>query len=97
MLYPLPGSGHIILKTPLINPSPERTSRIYKIGVLDINPADQTLIDNLRSRGHRVNIYKRSIASPVMVYIDQSTGISYAASQYANSGGKYCGALNLPE
>ena len=77
------------------NPSPDRTARIYKIGVLDINPTDQTLIDNLRSRGHKVNIYKRSIASPVMIYIDQTTGISYAASQYASSGGKFCGALNL--
>lgn len=79
------------------NPSPDRTARIYKMGALDINPTDQTLIDNLRSRGHKVNIYKRSISSPVMVYLDQSTGISYAASQYATSGGKFCGALNLPQ
>ncbi len=79
------------------NPSPDPLKRIYNIGVLDINPTDQNLIDNLRARGHKINIYKRSISSPVMVCIDPETGLCHAAANNAASGRKYCGALDLKE
>ncbi len=79
------------------NPSPDLQSRILKIGAIDIYPTDQKSIENLQKRGHAVNIIKGPIARPVMVYIDQKTGISYAASQFSPSGGKYCGAANISE
>jgi gamma-glutamyltranspeptidase/glutathione hydrolase len=77
------------------NPSPNPNDRIYKIGALEVNMTDQSIIENLKNRGHIINVYRRTIANPVMVYIDQETGISYGASQFTSSGGKYCGALSL--
>jgi gamma-glutamyltranspeptidase/glutathione hydrolase len=77
------------------NPAPEAKSRIYKIGALDLNATDQSVIDNLINRGHKITVTKETIAFPVMVYIDQATGISYGASQPSDSGGKYSGALNI--
>jgi gamma-glutamyltranspeptidase / glutathione hydrolase len=63
------------------NPSPVDTARIFNIGAVDIYPAGQSVIDDLKNRGHDVTVIKGSIANPVMVYIDQATGISYAACQ----------------
>ncbi len=77
------------------NPASDPASRIYKIGALEINQTEQPVIEELTKRGHKMSITKRLIANPVMVYIDQATGISYGASQPTSSGGKYCGALNL--
>jgi gamma-glutamyltranspeptidase/glutathione hydrolase len=77
------------------NPAPDPVIRMGKISGIDINPTDQSTIDKLTDRGHIVNILKGSLASPVMVYLDQATGISYAASQPTNSfRGKCCAALN---
>lgn len=78
------------------NPSPDPDIRMGKIAGIDINSTAQSTIDNLANRGHKVNISKGSLASPVMVYLDQATGISYAASQQTNSfRGKCCAALNI--
>jgi gamma-glutamyltranspeptidase / glutathione hydrolase len=78
------------------NPSPDPDARMGKIAGIDINPTDQSTIDNLNGRGHKVNILKSTLAWPVMVYLDQATGISYAASQPTNSfRGKCCAALNI--
>jgi gamma-glutamyltranspeptidase/glutathione hydrolase len=74
------------------NPSPSDTARLFKIGGVDINETEQPVIENLRNRGHEVNLAKGSLASPVMIYIDQATGISYAASL---PNVKYCSALNI--
>jgi hypothetical protein len=67
-----------------------------KIAGIDINETDQSTINNLADRGHKITVLKGSLASPVMIYIDQKTGISYAASQQTNSfRGKCCAAINL--
>jgi len=79
------------------NPSPVAASRLFKIGALDIYPTDQSTIDNLKNRGHEINIVDNNIARPVMVYIDQATGISHAACHHLPTHGKYCAALNIPE
>jgi gamma-glutamyltranspeptidase/glutathione hydrolase len=77
------------------NPSPDPGVRMGKIAGIDLNPAGQQVIDNLDGRGHIVNILKKTLANPVMVYLDQETGISYAASQQTNSfRGKCCAALD---
>lgn len=77
------------------NPSPDPNLRMGKRAGIDMNSTDQSTIQNLANRGHLVNILKGSLASPVMVYLDQATGISYAASQQTNSfRGKCCAALN---
>jgi gamma-glutamyltranspeptidase/glutathione hydrolase len=77
------------------NPSPDPDIRMGKIAGIDINSTHQSTIDNLTHREHKVNILKGSLASPVMVYLDQATGISYAASQPTNSfRGKCCAALS---
>jgi gamma-glutamyltranspeptidase / glutathione hydrolase len=78
------------------NPSPDPDVRMGKIAGIEINSTDQSTIDNLTKRGHIVSIAKGSLASPVMVYVDQKTGISYAASQPTNTfRGKCCAALNI--
>ena len=79
------------------NPSPDPSTRMGKIAGIEMNSTDQSVIDNLTHRGHIVNISKELLANPVMVYFDQSTGISYAASQPTNTfRGKCCAALNIP-
>ena len=83
------------------NPSPDPGTRIYKIGALDIYETDQSVIENLISRKHIVSVVQGPIAAPAMVYIDQTTGISYAATEpyYERESprGKLCGALNVPQ
>jgi len=76
------------------NPAPDAASSILKIGALDINPADQQIVEDLKNRGHEINIYNGNIASPVMVYIDKKTGISHSACLPSR---KFCAALNIPE
>lgn len=78
------------------NPSPYPNIRMGKIAGIDMNATDQSTIDNLSKRGHKVSISDGSLASPVMVYLDQTTGISYAASQPLYSfRGKCCAAINV--
>ena len=72
------------------NPSPDPAVREGKTAVLDICKTDQSVIDNLSSRGHIMNVVKGTIAHPVMIYTDQSTGISYAATQKE----KRCGTVD---
>lgn len=78
------------------SPAPGATDRILKkFGTIDINTTDQALVDNLTNRGHKVTLFESNIANPVMVYIDQTTGISHIASQPRPKGGKFCGALDI--
>jgi gamma-glutamyltranspeptidase / glutathione hydrolase len=72
------------------NPSPDPAVRSGKTAVLDIYKTEQKVIDDLISRGHIINVVKGPIAHPVMIYIDQSTGISYAATQSE----KRCGSVD---
>jgi len=76
------------------NPSPDADKRIYRIGSLDIDSTSQGTIDNLKNRGHEVNLASALIGYPVMIYIDQVTGISYAAGDPRAGIGKFCAALN---
>ena len=73
------------------NPAGEDTSRVLKIGNLDINTTDPQTIDDLAKRGHTIKVVKNQLASPVLIYIDQSTGMYYSA---ALPNVKYCAAIN---
>lgn len=77
------------------NPSPDPGKRIFNIGVLNINATDQSTIDDLKNRGHEINKTRSNIGRPVMVCIDQGTGIFYAACHHLPSDEKYCAALNI--
>jgi gamma-glutamyltranspeptidase/glutathione hydrolase len=78
------------------NPSPSPEIRTVNIAGLEINSTDKATIDDLTGRGHKVTIPEGTLASPVMVYIDRATGISYAASQQTHTfRGKCCAALNI--
>lgn len=72
------------------NPSPDPAVRSGKTAVLDIYETPRTVIDDLSGRGHIVNIADGAIAHPILIYTNQSTGISYAATQK----GKRCGAVS---
>jgi len=77
------------------NPSPYPSVRMQKIATMEINSSENSITENLVKRGHLVNISDATLGRPVMVYIDQTTGIFYAASQPSgDSGGKRCGAIN---
>jgi hypothetical protein len=56
------------------------------------------VIKNLINRKHQLTIVPEPIAAPAMVYLDQETGICYAATEpfYERESprGKLCGALN---
>ena len=79
-------------------PSADPAKRFYKIAGLDIYSVDQSVIDNLLSRKHVVTVVPEPLAAPAMVYIDQKTGIYYAATEpfyeRENDRGKLCGAVH---
>lgn len=80
------------------NPSPDPAKRIFKIGALDVyDIADKKVIDELKKRHHIVKAVPGPIGDPAMVYVDQQTGMYYAATEpfYERDSdrGKYCGAL----
>jgi gamma-glutamyltranspeptidase / glutathione hydrolase len=78
------------------NPSPDPGVRMGKIAGVELNSNDSSLIGNLEKRGHIVNGSDATLAWPVMIYLDRSTGISYGAGQPSiNGGGKSCAAINL--
>lgn len=83
------------------NPSSDPAERFLQTGELDIYPADQSVIDNLKSRRHIIKIVPEPIGAPAMVYVDQVTGTSYAATEpfYERESprGKYCGVINPSE
>lgn len=66
---------------------------VNEIDHLDMNQTDQSTIDNLLGRGHKITVAKNSIALPAMIYIDRESGISYAAGQPK---ARFCAALNIP-
>jgi gamma-glutamyltranspeptidase/glutathione hydrolase len=78
------------------NPSPDPASRMGKISGVEINSDDKSLIGSLEKRGHIVAGSDATLALPVMIYLDRTTGISYGAGQPAkNGGGKTCAAITL--
>jgi gamma-glutamyltranspeptidase / glutathione hydrolase len=78
------------------NPSPDPSIRMGIITGVDINSTDNALISNLEGRGHKITSTDATLAWPVMIYLDQSTGISYGAGQPSeNIYGRSCAAINL--
>jgi gamma-glutamyltranspeptidase / glutathione hydrolase len=80
------------------NPSPDQAKRVFKIGALDVyDIADQKVIDELKRRHHLVTAVPGPIGDPAMIYVDQSTGMYYAATEpfYERDSprDKFCGAL----
>jgi len=75
------------------NPSPDPDSRMLNMGVLGIYQTNQSNIEDLRNRGHKVELVSE-IARPVMVYLDQESGIVYAAGE---PGYKHCAAISNSE
>jgi gamma-glutamyltranspeptidase/glutathione hydrolase len=78
------------------NPSSDPSRRMGQLSGIEINSGDALLIRNLEGRGHKVTSSGATLAWPVMVYLDRSTGISYGAGQPSvNGGGKTCAAIDL--
>jgi gamma-glutamyltranspeptidase / glutathione hydrolase len=64
---------------------------VNEIDHLDMNETDQSTIDDLLKRGHKITVAKNSIALPAMIYLDGQSGIAYAAGQPK---ARFCAALN---
>jgi gamma-glutamyltranspeptidase / glutathione hydrolase len=78
------------------NPSPDPSRRTGQLSGVEINTKEASLISNLNGRGHKVASSDATLAWPVMIYLDSSSGISYGAGQPSkNGGGKTCAAINL--
>jgi gamma-glutamyltranspeptidase/glutathione hydrolase len=81
------------------NPVPDPGKRIFNIGALDIYTTDKSVLDDLISRKHIVTVVPEPIAAPAMIFIDQTTGICYAATEpfyeRYSTRDKFCGALNI--
>ena len=76
------------------NPSPDAKKRIFNIGALDIDSTGQPVLDILIKRGHKIAFPTELIGDPIMIYLDQATGISYAAGEPKSTTGKFCAGLN---
>lgn len=62
------------------NPNPQRQKTFGQAGSLNLNTrVNQKVLTELKSRGHTVATIDRSIASPVMLYIDENTATLHAA------------------
>jgi gamma-glutamyltranspeptidase / glutathione hydrolase len=79
------------------NPSANSKERYFKTGGLDIDSTREEVMDELKKRGHILTLSAELIGDPVMIFIDQSTGLAYAAGEPRYARGKFCGALDLPD
>ncbi len=62
------------------DPNPDRVQAFRQAGSLFIsNSVDQSIQDELVRRGHQLEAVASPIAAPVMLYIDQGSGVCYAA------------------
>ncbi|HLP71883.1 MAG TPA: gamma-glutamyltransferase [Bacteroidales bacterium] len=82
------------------NTSPDPSKRLFKIGALDVyDIADKGVIEDLKKRNHILKAIPGPIGDPAMIYVDQSTGMYYAATEpyYERDSPreKLCGALKL--
>lgn len=73
------------------NPSPNPYGRILRMNGLTINTTNNATIEALINKGHAVNAVKGIIGVPVMVYLDQKSGVAYAAGE---PNVKYCAAAS---
>ena len=74
------------------NPAPASEERILNMGVLGMTDSIQPIIRELQDKGHKIEIVYE-IARPVMVYIDQESGVLFAAGE---PGFKHCAAIKIP-
>jgi len=66
------------------DPNPDRIQTFKQAGSLTINDSvSQDAIEELARRGHQVKTSESAIASPVMIHIDQDSGILHAAGDPA--------------
>lgn len=63
------------------NPSPDPAVRMGQLAGLELNSSDKSLISDLEGRGHKVIPSNATLAYPVMILLDQSTGVMYGAGQ----------------
>jgi len=75
------------------NPNPQRQKTFGQAGSLNLNTrVSQKVLTELKSRGHTVETIDRSIASPVMLYIDENTVTLHAAGD--PGAGRHAAALD---
>jgi len=66
------------------DPNPAREETLGKVGSLTISDQiGEDVRDELARRGHQIEVKERPIAVPVMLYVDQETGIYHAAGDPA--------------
>ena len=62
------------------DPNPVRKEALEKLGSLRVNDTiSESVINELKSRGHTVETTSNNIANPVMIYVDPDDGMIYAA------------------
>ena len=62
------------------DPNPDRAAAFVSKGSLQVNDGVATEVrDELSRRGHTLRTTSRAIANPIMIYVDQKTGVIYAA------------------
>ena len=62
------------------NPNPNRKETLGTLASLTLNKnIDESIRAELAKRGHKIKTTAGPIAHPVMIYLDQNTGILYAA------------------
>jgi len=66
------------------NPNPDRIKTFKQAGSLTINDSvDQDVMEELKQRGHQLKASSSAIAAPVMLHVDQDSGMLYAAGDPA--------------
>ena len=62
------------------NPNPDRMQTFQEAGPLSVSDSlDDSVSKELSQRNHKLNVKTGPIASPVMLYVDQESGVLYAA------------------
>ncbi len=62
------------------DPNPDRQAAFVSAGSLKVNTGlAEEVTAELKKRGHKLTTTSRPIAHPVMIYIDQRSGMIYAA------------------
>ena len=66
------------------NPNPDRAKTIVSLGSLTVSGAvSKSARDDLASRGHKLRVNSGAIGAPVMLYIEPTGGMVYAAGDPA--------------
>lgn len=74
------------------NPNPDRKKTLGTLGSLTLDDGiDESIRRELAHRGHKIKTTSRPIAHPVMIYVDENTGMIYAAGD--PKAGRHAAAL----